>query len=383
MNFIDIRTYIGLALLTLLTACGVTQEPVQTSKNTEHIPIITQEHTAPKLNKRPKNVIMMIADGTGISQISSLQFYKQGPINYDRFEHIGLIKTSSALELITDSAAGATAFASGIKTYNGAIGVNTDSIPVITILEQLEARKYDTGVIATSTITHATPASFYAHVDYRKKEAMIATDLLNSKVDFFAGGGRKYFNAREDGKDYLTLLRNKGFEIETDSLNPTSIMNGEQKYGYLLADDGMPKMIEGRGSFLVDATTLGIKRLSKNKKGFFLMVEGSQVDWGGHNNEAEYLTGEIIDFDNAIGVVLDYAEKDGNTLVIVTADHETGGFTLAADNGNYNRILPVFSTGGHSATMVPVFAYGPGSENFIGTYENTDIYQKLKTLLKL
>jgi alkaline phosphatase len=326
---------------------------------------------------------MMIADGTGMSQISALQFYKQGPINYDRFQHIGLIKTSSALELITDSAAGATAFASGIKTYNGAIGVDTDSIPVITILEQLEERKYDTGVIATSTITHATPASFYAHVDYRKKEALIATDLLNSKVDFFAGGGRKFFNAREDGKDYITLLRNKGFEMETESLDPTSIMNGEQKYGYLLADDGMPKMIEGRGNFLVDATKLGIQRLSINKKGFFLMVEGSQVDWGGHNNEAAYLTGEIIDFDNAIGAVLDFAEKDGNTLVIVTADHETGGFTLAADNGNYNRILPVFSTGGHSAAMVPVFAYGPGAENFIGIYENTEIYQKLKKLLKL
>jgi alkaline phosphatase len=171
--------------------------------------------------------------------------------------------------------------------------------------------------------------------------------------------------------------------METESLDPTSIMDGEQKYGYLLADDGMPKMIEGRGNFLVDATKLGIQRLSINKKGFFLMVEGSQVDWGGHNNEAAYLTGEIIDFDNAIGAVLDYAEKDGNTLVIVTADHETGGFTLAADNGNYNRILPVFSTGGHSATMVPVFAYGPGAENFTGIYENTEIYQKLKKLLKL
>ena len=383
MNFIDIRIYISLSLLILLTACGATQEPELTTQRIEPKPLITQEISAPKLNKRPKNVIMMIADGTGMSQISALQFYKQGPINYDRFQHIGLIKTSSAIELITDSAAGATAFASGIKTYNGAIGVDTDSIPVITILEQLEERKYDTGVIATSTITHATPASFYAHVDYRKKEALIATDLLNSKVDFFAGGGRKFFNAREDGKDYITLLRNKGFEIETEALDPTSLMNGEQKYGYLLADDGMPKMIEGRGNFLVDATKLGIKRLSKNKKGFFLMVEGSQVDWGGHNNEAAYLTGEIIDFDNAIGVALDYAEKDGNTLVIVTADHETGGFTLAADNGNYNRILPVFSTSGHSATMVPVFAYGPGTENFMGIYENTEIYLKLKKLLKL
>lgn len=325
----------------------------------------------------------MIADGTGLSQISALQFYKKGPINYDRFKHIGLIKTSSALELITDSAAGATAFSAGIKTYNGAIGVDTDTIPVPTILEVLEARNYDTGVIATSTITHATPASFYAHVDSRRKEELIAQHLLDSKVDFFAGGGRAFFNAREDGKDYLDLLRKKGFQIETDNLDPTALMDGAKKYGYLLADEGMPKMIEGRGNFLPNATKLGIKRLSKNEKGFFLMVEGSQVDWAGHSNEAEYLTAEIIDFDNALGVVLDYAEKDGNTLVIVTADHETGGFTLAANEGNYNTIKPTFSTGGHSGTMVPVFTFGPGAENFVGTYENTDIYQKLKKLLNL
>jgi alkaline phosphatase len=247
----------------------------------------------------------------------------------------------------------------------------------------LEANNYDTGVIATSTITHATPASFYAHVDSRKKEELIAEYLLNSKVDFFAGGGRSFFNAREDGKDYLTLLRNKGFQIETDTLDPATLMDGQKKYGYLLADKGMPKMIEGRGNFLPNATKLGIARLSQNKKGFFLMVEGSQVDWAGHSNEAEYLTTEIIDFDTTLGVVLDYAEKDGNTLVIVTADHETGGFTLASDSGNYNIIKPSFSTGGHSGTMVPVFAYGPGSENFMGIYENTEIYHKLKKLLNL
>ncbi|MFT5751169.1 MAG: alkaline phosphatase [Flavobacteriales bacterium] len=382
MNFINIRTLIGLGLSVLLTACGASRDESQSEEKSSDHALNQTEGRSENLDPRtPKNVILMIADGTGLSQISALQFYKQGPINYDRFRHIGLIKTSSALELITDSAAGATAFSAGIKTYNGAIGVDTDTIPTPSILEELEARNYDTGVIATSTITHATPASFYAHVDSRRKEALIAQHLINSKVDFFAGGGRAFFNAREDGKDYLAILRNKGFQVETDTLDPTTLMDGQKKYAYLLADEGMPKMIEGRGNFLPDATRLGIERLSKNKKGFFLMVEGSQVDWAGHSNEAEYLTKEIIDFDNALGVVLDYAEKDGNTLVIVTADHETGGFTLASDGGNYNTIKPTFSTGGHSGTMVPVFSYGPGSENFMGTYENTEIYQKLKKLL--
>lgn len=375
MNFFNTRTFVGIGLLLLLTACGSTHDTITESHSNEH----SQNHS----QKAPKNVILMIADGTGLSQISAVHFFKDGPANYDRFEHIGLIKTSSAIQLITDSAAGATAFASGIKTYNGAIGVTTDSIPVPTILEELEARNYDTGVIATSTITHATPASFYAHVDYRRKEALIAQHLVNSKVDFFAGGGLKFFNAREDKQDYIVALREKGFQMEINALNSNTPMDAQKKYGYLLADEGMPKMIEGRGNFLPDATALGIKRLSKNENGFFLMVEGSQVDWAGHGNETEYLIGEIIDFDNTLGVVLDYAEKDGNTLVIVTADHETGGFTLASDGNNYNKIKPSFSTGGHSATMVPVFAFGPGAENFGGTYENTEIYHKIKKLLNL
>ena len=146
--------------------------------------------------KAPKNIIMMIADGTGLTQISSTQFYHSEPSNYERFKYIGLIKTSSASDLITDSAAGATSFASGIKTYNGAIGVNTDTIATPTILEELSERGYATGVIATSTITHATPASFYAHVKFRKMEEEIAEALTNSSVDFFAGGGLKFFNNR-------------------------------------------------------------------------------------------------------------------------------------------------------------------------------------------
>ncbi len=335
------------------------------------------------LPDRPKNVILLIADGTGLSQISALQYYKQDRIHYERFKHIGLIKTSSSSELITDSAAGATAFATGKKTYNGAIGVSRDTIALPTLIEQLQKEDYATGVIATSTITHATPASFYAHVDYRKKEEEIASYLLDSDIDFFAGGGLDFFNKRSDQKDYIQAFTEKGYLIGTDTLYPKQWMDGSKKYGYLLAPKGMPKMIDGRGDFLPNATRLGIDRLAKNEDGFFLMVEGSQVDWGGHDNDAPYLIGEIIDFDNALGVALDFAKEDGNTLVVVTADHETGGFTLASQDGDYTVIEPSFSTGGHSGTMVPVFAYGPGAENFTGVYENTGIYTKLKKLLRL
>lgn len=333
-------------------------------------------------SKKPKNVILMIADGTGLSQISASQYYNTQPSNYDRFKNIGLIKTSSASDLITDSASGATAFSTGLKTYNGAIGVDTDTLAVPTILEILEERDFSTGVIATSSITHATPGSFYAHQKFRKMELEIAEDLVTSGVDFFAGGGRKFFENRKDGQNLITSLEDIGYEIYLNRLDPSIKLQKNKKYGFLLAQNGMPKILEGRGSFLYDATKLGIAKLSQNKKGFFLMVEGSQVDWGGHNNDSDYLISELIDFDTVIGQVLDYAKKDGNTLVIVTADHETGGFTLASKAGDYNTIEPSFSTGGHSATMVPVFAYGPGASQFMGVYENTEINKKIQELLK-
>ncbi len=325
----------------------------------------------------PKNIILLIADGTGLSQVSSSIFYKEGPSNYDRLPEIGLIKTSSATELVTDSAAGATAFASGIKTYNGAVGVAVDSTSVINIAEEVSKIGWDTGLVATSSITHATPACFYAHISSRDEELEIAEQLVTSDIDFFAGGGLEFFKGRWDGMDLVTALKFNDFSMNTKELAP---MEGAKK-GYLLADDGMPKMVEGRGDFLPKATQMAIDHLSMNDKGFFLMVEGSQVDWGGHDNDAEYLISELIDFDEAIGVAMDFAQKNGETLVIVTADHETGGFTLAASQRGYATITPTFSTDSHSATMVPVFSYGPGSELFGGIYENTEIYHKMKQLI--
>ena len=152
-----------------------------------------------------------------------------------------------------------------------------------------------------------------------------------------------------------------------------------------MAKDGMPKMSEGRGDFLLNATTLGLNYLNNNEakgeNGFFLMIEGSQIDWGGHANDEGYIEKEVLDFDKVIGHVLDFAEADRNTLVVVTADHETGGYTLASDDGNYNKIKGSFSTGGHSATLIPVFAYGPGEKSFSGIYENTEIFTKMMALV--
>lgn len=326
----------------------------------------------------PKNIILLIGDGMGLSEVSAAIYYKDGKPNFDRFSTIGLSKTSSASELITDSAAGATVFSAGVKTYNGAIGVDRDTIAVSTIVEQLSKDGYSTGIVATSSIQHATPASFYAHVKHRRMYEEITEFAPNSGVDFFAGGGLKYFNKRKDKQNLLEDMRAAGYTVITDKL-PTNNVNGKELI--LLAENSMPKMSEGRGDFLPEATKLAMEKLSKNEKGFFLMVEGSQIDWGGHDNDADYLIEELLDFDKTIGVALDFAKRNGKTLVIVTADHETGGFTLAAEGSDYNKIKPVFSTTGHSGTMVPVFAEGPGAFLFNGIYESNEIYFKMMELL--
>ncbi|WP_165749766.1 alkaline phosphatase [Cellulophaga sp. Z1A5H] len=345
---------------------------------------VIKEEVRPKA----KNVILLIADGTGLSQVSSAFYFKKTKPNYARFKSIGLIKTSSATEDVTDSAAGATAFSTGEKTYNGAVGVAVDSSHLKTLVEILAPQHVKTGLIATSSIQHATPASFYAHVLHRSQYEDIALDLVTSDVDFLAGGGRQFLTKRKDGKNLLAELKVNGFEVDTTALGSFAEIKKHSKMAYLLAEEHMNAVAKGRGDFLPKATELGIEFLNKDaaKSGFFMMIEGSQVDWGGHSNDADYLISELIDFDDAVGKALDFAEKDGNTLVIVTADHETGGFTLAStpkekEDGttydDYKEITGTFSTKGHSATLIPVFAFGPGSEAFNGIYENTGIFHKI------
>jgi len=343
--------------------------------------------------KKPRNIIFLIGDGMGLSQVSAPYYFGEGTPHFSRFKNIGLINTSSASHKITDSAAGATAFASGVKTYNGAIGMNTSKSPVPTILEQLSEKGWNSGLISTSSITHATPASFYAHVEKRSMAEDIANQMVNSPVDFFAGGGTDFFCHRKDGKNLLDDLEKAGFVMDTNSLEG-SVNNLDQKYGFLLAPNGMPSKPDGREDFLLDATNKALDYLSNQKDNFFLMIEGSQIDWGGHDNDAEYIIQEMNDFNEVIGRVLDFAERQGNTLVVVTADHETGGFTLSSEvikedpetgkkTTDYNSIVPTFSTGGHSSTLIPVFAWGPGSQHFRGIEQNTHLYTLFKELAGL
>ncbi len=338
--------------------------------------------------ERPKNVILMIGDGMGISQISSAYYFPDKKDadrepSFSRFKYIGLTKTSSGREVVTQSPAAATALATGYKTYNNAVGVDLDTVVRENIVEILSRKGYLTGVIATSYVTDATPAGFYAHQPERYMQKEIAMDLLKSDIDFFAGGGSKYFR---DSTGFFPF-EEYGIKINYRKLKKIRKPEPGSRYGFLLGLEPMPKMQEGRKDFLPKSTSIAVDFLSTGEAGYFLMVEGSQIDWAGHGNDVDYMKAEVNDFERTINAVMDYAEKNGETLVIVTADHETGGFTLGASGendgyGDYSIIEPRFATTNHSAALVPVFAFGPGAENFIGVYENTEIFHKLVSLLE-
>ena len=337
--------------------------------------------------KKPKNVILMIGDGMGISQLSAAYYFrdekdaKREPA-FNRFRHIGLCRTSSGAEPVTQSSAASTAMATGYKTYNLAIGVDLDTVVRENIVELVSKRGYLTGVIASSFITDATPAGFYAHQPERYMFNEIAWDLLKSDIDFFASGGSRFFS------DSSGLYPFEEYNIEINLSKLKKIRKPEPglRYGFLLAKEQMPTMEEGRDDFLARASSIAMDFLSTGDKGYFLMVEGAQVDWAGHGNDVDYMIAEVNDFERTVNEILDHAEKDGETLVIVTADHETGGFTLGAAGNNYegadySLITPTFATSNHSAALVPVLAYGPGAENFMGIYENTEIFHKLVSLI--
>lgn len=330
-----------------------------------------------------RNVILLIGDGMGVTQITAGMYANGNKIAFEEFKKIGFHKNYAYDKLVTDSAAGATAFSCGKKTYNGAIGVGPDTIAIKTILEEANERGYKTGLVTTSTIVHATPASFVAHNRLRKNYEEIAVDMLDSGVDIFIGGGLKFFNNREDERDLLSDYRKAGYHMESFIENDVQDVDFTQyeKVGYLTANNSPVPASQGR-EYLPLATTKAIDFLEDKSgdEGFFLMVEGAQIDWGGHANDGAYITSEMIDFNQVIEAVLKYSEQHPETLVVITADHETGGFAINK-NSTMDSLDMAFTSDYHTADIIPVFSKGPGSELFMGIYENTDIYHKMRLAL--
>ncbi len=328
-----------------------------------------------KRGKHPKNIILMVGDGMGVAQIYAGLTGNLGSLNLERCTAVGFHKNQASDKYVTDSAAGATAFSCGQKTYNGAIGVDANGNPLPTILEVAENNGLATGMIATCSITHATPASFISHQPSRSLDENIAMDFLKTDIDLFIGGGRKFFTQRADGLNLTDSLKANGYQIANSMAEVQQITSG--KLAAFLADTQQSRFSEGRGDELVKSTEVALRLLKGNKKGMFLMIEGSQIDWGAHANDTQYIVEEMIDFDKAIGKVLDFAKQDGNTLVIITADHETGGFSVNGGDTKTGKVDGKFTTKSHTGVMIPVFAYGPGAEQFSGIYENTAIFHKM------
>ena len=284
----------------------------------------------------PKNLVLFIADGFGPASatLGSAAAAARGEAWALGDGLGGSVETSATDNRVTDSAASATAYACGLKTYNGAIGMTTDREPCATVLEAAEARGMATGLVATSRITHATPASFAAHVEQRSQEAEIAAQLAASDVDVMLGGGMRFFQGRDDGRDLLAELAARGVTVATDRAGfdaldsaPAAALLASSHLAYEVDRDDaeQPSLAE------MTAKALDLLSAAAPEAGFFLMVEASRIDHAAHGNDPVGHLGDILAYNEAVAVARAWAERDGETLVVATADHETGGMTLGRD----------------------------------------------------
>lgn len=323
---------------------------------------------------KPKNIILMVGDGLSLATMYTAWTANRGHLNIENCQYVGLAKTYSANQLITNSAAAGTALATGRKTNNGSVGVDAGGKPQASILEIARQHGLSTGLIATCNILDATPAAFVAKTSDRHKWDEIALQYVANEVDFVCGGGWKYFKRGKDGRDLTKELAGKGYQMPRTVEELEKISKG--KVFALVADNNLSEP-KKRGEVLSRAAMKALELLSQDEHGFFLMIEGSMIDDGGHYNKLDMLMDEVHDFDRTVGKVLNWAAKDGETLVVITADHETGGWTLLGGDIATGRVNGKFSTSDHSGVMVPVYSFGPKAETFTGIYENTDLFFKM------
>ncbi|WP_027956274.1 alkaline phosphatase [Halobacillus kuroshimensis] len=406
--------------------------------------------------EKVENVIYMIPDGFNTDYATSYRWYKGEDAVWDK--HLkGLHKTYSDDSRVTDSAAAGTAMATSVKTNNGTVGLDDDGNQVKTILEASEEKGKATGLVATSTITHATPAAFASHVESRDNQPEIAKQMLDNDVDVMLGGGKGFFLPVSEGgeqqdENLLEQAEEAGYTnvesrddlMETDDID---VEEGEKLLG-LFADGPLKPEMERENTeqpSLSEMTERSIDILGKDKDGFFLMVEGSQIDWAGHDNDPTWALKDTAAFEQAVEKAIEFAEEDGNTLVVIAGDHETGGMTVGS-NGEYDTkpelVKDVTATGafmaeelnenrsnveqvveshtpfdlseedvqkiresedpklainqfvsdkalvgwtstGHTGVDIPVYAYGPQSNSFNGLIDNTDLPKIMAEALKV
>ena len=339
------------------------------SSETEYLNIIDFPN-----NQKPKNIVFVVGDGTGINQIALSRIVKGGPdhkLAIDQLPINGISLTHPYGNLITDSAAAATAWATGKKTKNKYLSIDQEKNILKTLPEMLYEKGYISGIVATSSITHATPAAFFAHIDSRYKEKEIANQFLNSPINIGLGGGLEFFDIEKASKSHVLLDRKELLDLDFRS---------DKKILGLFDKDGIVRSEEKPTQRQM--TAFALQHLSKNIDactGFFLMTEGSQIDWAAHDNDAKKMLIEFDDFDNTVKDLINFVTNDKNTLLIITADHETGGLQIMKQNNK--NVLIKWGTGSHTGTPVGVYAYGPGAHKFSDLMDNTDIHYKILDLI--
>ena len=331
----------------------------------------------------PTNVILIVGDGMGVPQVYASVVAERGNNSaFLRFPYSGFSRTYSRNKYRTDSAAGGTALTTGHKVDNYHVNWAPDSSRYNTIFDDAKAAGMSTGFVVTSSVLDATPASTYGHVPYRKMFDTLSLQMAQCQHSVMIGGGRKYFLPanRKDGLAPLDTLAKRGYTV-VGTLDSMTRYSGDRMVALLYEDK--PQASPSRGDMLTQGAKKAIAMLSRNPKGFALMIEGSQIDWACHNNDTAYLRAELADFEQMLHAVIDYAQADGHTLVVVTADHETGGVTLPDGDIEKGQNEVKFLWGSHTGCMVPVFALGPGSQYFSGIQENIDIAEKIRWLMQL
>lgn len=308
-------------------------------------------------NRPARNVILMIGDGMGSEHLWAAWLCNRGQLNICSLPCTAFSQTYSANRIITDSAAGGTALACGVKTDNGMLGQRPDGTPMQSLAEWCRGRGMATGLVVTKAITDATPAAFYAHTSSRKNTPVIAEALSKAGFDVVLGGGSAAFSTEQ-----MERMRDGGADVE------------------LFAPGDCPPA-SVRGDLLPRNVERALARLEKAGKGFFLMVEGSSIDLAAHENNLDETVREVLDFDRTVGIVLRWMAKHPDTLLVVTADHQTGGLSIIDGSKKSGRVTGCFTTLNHTGVAVPIYATGAGAAVFRGVMENTRVPLLIRSVM--
>lgn len=373
------KLFLSLAAFAIMSMTAMA-EPANVQTYTFPTPYQVEKIAPPKGGGKVKNVILMIGDGMSLMHIEAAWTCNRGHLWLENAQYTGISKTPASNRLITDSGSGGTSLATGYKTRYHAVGVDSTGRPLESLNVLAHKVGKANGIAVTCRLWDATPCDFVAHNLDRNKEQDLILDYLNAPLDYVFGGGAKYFEHRDDGRNIFSELEKKGYRVARTLDELWRCKSGKIYAVPYPVDTPVPAE---RGDLLAKASLKGIDLLNQNKNGFFMMIEGSQLDDYGHFNQLDMLMQETLDFDQTIGAVMKWAAADGQTLVVVTADHQTGGPTVLGGDYHTGTVQVNFSTRDHSGTMVPVYAFGPGSENFTGFMDNTEIFWKIKRLLGL